>query len=114
MIDNIFAPFSLTFHAIFCIFATILYSVQFYRKSYKHYFYLILAIDLTILTQFYTEKFFITCLGIAEIILLIMIFISMFKVSRRNKKLEIEKKAQQTAIPEEKNDIVGDAFSDEK
>jgi predicted membrane protein len=95
------------------VFATILYAVQFYRKKHNHYFYLILAIDMTILTHFYTQSVFITSLAAAETILLIMIFTSMIKASRKNKILE---KNRQNAVPPQedngKHDFIDEAFSD--
>ncbi len=109
MINNIYAPFPLPLHITFCVLATLLYAAQFYRKKHKHYFYLIIAIDLTLLTHFYTQTIFIRSLAVTEAILLVMIFSSMYIVSKRNKKLS---KKDNTPLPPANQSIVGDAFSD--
>lgn len=85
MIDNIYAPFSIPFHIIFCVIATIFYLYMYNKKGYRHYMYLIFAIDFTFFSQVFPNKTFMFFLGIVEIILLVLIFTSMIKVSKKNK-----------------------------
>ena len=81
-LQNAHAPLPLTAHIIFCVIATFVYIIQYTRKSLNYYLYLLIAVDLTILTQFFEQDYFIIILGVAEIILLAMAFVS----SRKNKK----------------------------
>lgn len=59
---------------------------------------MLVAIDLTIITQFWTDPEYITALGIAEVALLITAAVLSFKFSRAQKKLfaaEIEQEEQE-------------------
>ena len=50
-LQNVYTPFPFKMHLGFCIIATILYLIQFYRRGSFHYLVLMAAIDLTFLTQ---------------------------------------------------------------
>ena len=94
-LQNIHAPLPLPMHIVFCLLATLLYIVQFARKNYNYYLYLILAVDLTILTQFFEQDYVILVLGIAEIILLVMAFVSSRKIKKAQKQDEERQKREQ-------------------
>lgn len=94
-IQNVHAPLPLPAHLIFCALATLLYTVQFQRKRLKHYIYLLVAIDLTLLTQFYDQSYVVIAIGIAEILLLVLTFVSMHRNKKELKRLELEKENQE-------------------
>ena len=56
-LQNVYAPLPFKVHMIFCVIATLLYITQFIRKGSYHYLTLMIAIDLTIVTQFTTKSF---------------------------------------------------------
>ena len=116
MFDNIYAPFNLGFHLFFCIVATIFYAYMFRRKHFRHYIYLIFAIDFTLVSQFFPDSRVIFALGILEIILLILIFISMARVSSKVRKMEkynMELKKQRAINLKNQQNISSDDFSDD-
>lgn len=117
MTQNIYAPFALPIHLVFCIIATIFYAYMYKRKGYKHYFYLIFAIDLTLISQFYPDGNVIFALGIFEIILLVLIFHSIFKISTQKKREEKMKNSIGNDVNknlEYDKDIIDDAFFDDE
>lgn len=116
MFGNIYAPFSLGFHVFFCIVATLFYVCMYNIKGYKHYIYLIFAIDLTLASQFFPYSKVMIALGIVELILLTLIFISMGKISMKNKKEEKERKRIKDSLmfkSDAKKKAVDDAFQDD-
>jgi len=116
MLGNIYAPFSLGFHLFFCIVATIFYAYLFKRRHYKHYLYLIFAIDFTLISQFVPIGRVIFCLGILEVIFLILIFTSMAQVSIKMKKLDkrnMELKKERALNLKNEKEEIDNAFSDD-
>ncbi len=105
--QNIYAPLPLTAHLIFCTLATLLYATLFNRRGKKHYLVIMIAIDLTLMTQFWTDKVVIFALGFSEAVLLILAAALAIKSGReekareeerlRREQLEIEKKAEKQA-----------------
>ncbi len=75
--QNIFTPLSATAHFVFCIIATIVYLLQFYRRGSWHYILIMLAIDLTFLTQtpVCRGQSAVGVLGIIEALVLIAAFV---------------------------------------
>lgn len=102
-LQNVHAPLPLKAHIIFCVIATVVYGLQFMRKKLNYYFYIILAVDLTILTQFYTQNYVIWALAVAEIILLVMAF-----VSQHNHK----KKLKEEALKDKQKEIMQEGEKD--
>ncbi len=90
-IQNVYTPLPFKMHFIFCIIATLLYLVQYYRKRSLYYLFIMAAIDLTFITQYYTSKPVIIALFIAEIVLITLAFIF---AHRYNKKAKNENAAQ--------------------
>lgn len=90
-------------HFFFCVIATLVFGAQFIRKRSKHYIYLVIAVDLTLITQFFSQDYVIIAAFAAEIILLVMAI-----VSARNTKKEIlrqeEEKKKSIALQRGKND----------
>lgn len=70
--QNVYAPLPFTAHLIFCVLATLLYAVLFNRRGKKHYLILMIAIDLTLMTQFWTQEIVIFFIGFSEVVMLIM------------------------------------------
>ena len=122
--QNVYTPLPFKVHLIFCLLATILYIVQFYRKHSVYYLLIMAAIDLTFITQIWTNKPVIIGLFVAEVILILLAVISSFvhnkKIKAQNSEA-IEKKKQELAHKKEieeqdvENDkkIVDNAFDDE-
>ena len=76
-LQNVYTPFPMKMHLGFCVIATALYLVQFYRKGSWHYLVMMAAVDLTFLTQTAVcrtgER--IAVLGITEAALLAIAFV---------------------------------------
>ena len=75
--QNIYTPLGATAHLVFCIIATIVYLLQFYRRGSWHYILIMLAVDLTFLTQTPACKgqSGVAVLGILEALVLVGAFI---------------------------------------
>ena len=75
--QNIFTPLNPTTHVVFCIIATIVYLLQFYRRGSWHYILIMLAVDLTFLTQtpVCRGQSSVAVLGAIEAVVLIAAFI---------------------------------------
>ena len=86
MIENLYAPFPLTLHVVFCVFSTLFLIIRFFNKRNVYYILLTVGIDLTILTQFFQNEKLILTLGIIELIILILVIVFMYIASRRRKK----------------------------
>lgn len=122
-LQNVYTPLPLNVHFIFCLIATLLYLLQYYRKGAVHYLVLMAAVDATIVTQFWTTPAAIAVLAVAEVVLLAAYGVMSFRYNKAQKLLNAEKTAQ--AEQEEKRaaeaektqqkkdaDIVGNAFDD--
>ena len=69
-LQNVYAPFPIKFHIVFCIIATVVYALQYTRQKSVHYLLMALAVDATLVTQFCTDSIIITCLFVLEVVLL--------------------------------------------
>lgn len=123
IVQNVYTPFSLTTHLIFCIIATVLYIVQYRRKGSVHYLFLMFAIDATFITQFWTSVIARTLLAIAEIVLIgltIFYHVKFYKQQKAEfekkvaarKEAEEKAKAAEEAAREADSEIVDNAFDD--
>ncbi|WP_295207518.1 hypothetical protein [Ruminococcus sp.] len=92
-LQNVYAPLPFKVHFIFCIIATLLYMTQFMRKRSVHYLIIMVAIDLTIVTQFCTESIVIAFLFGIEVILLALAGIFSHKYNKAQAKLQSENAA---------------------
>lgn len=101
LIENVYAPLPFGFHLGFCILATIVYGISFARKKQKRYFYLLLAIDVTLLTQLGDNVYSILVIVIAEIVLLLMAIVDYVKFKVEQKSLEQAKAAMTNAQAQE-------------
>ncbi len=123
--QNVYTPLSLKTHFIFCILATVLYLVQFYRRGSWHYLFIMAAIDLTFATQtsLCQTAHSVTILGFIEIALLIcaLIFYIMFAKKRKsalasvNEQLDEENRRQREADKKAQSQdrhLVDNAFED--
>lgn len=70
MMQNVYTPLPMYVHLGFCIVASVVYLLQFYRKGSWHYITLMFAADLTFATQVYTGDWFIKVLFVVEMLLL--------------------------------------------
>lgn len=87
-LQNVYAPLPFKVHMIFCVIATLLYITQFIRKGSYHYLTIMMAIDLTIITQFTTKSFVIGMLFGAEVVLLAATAIISHMFAKKQKALE--------------------------
>lgn len=119
-LQNVYTPLPLTAHFVFCIIATIVYLVQFYRKGSYHYLLMMAAVDATIITQFRTTPAAIAGLAICEAVLLVCAAVLSFRYNKALKKLHEKedceaKKAEEIekAQAEKDKKLVDNAFDDE-
>jgi len=121
--QNVYTPLSFGVHLGFCIIATLLYLVLYYRKGSLHYLTLMFAIDLTFITQFWTSTAARVLLGIAEALLIGATIFFYIRFSRKLKaenaareaarKAQLEKaKSAMKKDDEENSKIVDNAFDD--
>ncbi|MBR1423262.1 MAG: hypothetical protein IJ571_07480 [Ruminococcus sp.] len=103
-LQNVYAPLPLGIHIGFCIIATAVYAALFARRRGYNYLCLLAAVDLTLLTQFFTDDSFITALFIVELGLLAASAIYSFRASRAKKeqKAAADNKDEETEAAEEK------------
>ncbi len=90
--QNVYAPLPLTAHIIFCALATLLYAVLFNRRGKRHYLIVMIAIDMTIMTQFWTDSVVIMALGISEVILLALAIFLGYKENKEEKERDKERR----------------------
>lgn len=102
-IQNVHAPLPLVAHILFCVIATALYIVQYQRKKINYYIYLLIAVDLTLMTQFFTQDYVIVAIAVAEIILLVMAFVSQWNY-KKQQKMAMERKKQLAEMEKGKAD----------
>ncbi len=123
--QNVYTPMPLGVHFIFCLIATLLYLVQFYRKGAWHYILLMAAVDLTFITQFWTSHFAISALAISEAVLLIGAAVLSHRYNKavravrqklfeEQKKEAIKAKLMQKIKEEEDKELVDNAFKDDE
>ena len=116
--QNVYTPLPFSAHLVFCIVATLVYCLQYYRKHSSHYLLLALAVDGTFLTQMNTDSIFITLLGIVEVALLIAAAVFSYRFSKEQKE---KAKAEESSNddedvhkrPEEKKENAVDAAFDD-
>lgn len=101
--QNVYTPLPMNIHLIFCIIATVVYLAQYARKGAVHYLLLMLAVDLTFVTQICTTNAVIGFLFAAEVVLLICSGVFSY---RFNKKQKADEKAPAAADD-------GDGFDDD-
>lgn len=99
-LQNIYTPISMKVHFIFCLFATILYLIQFYRRGSWHYLLIMAAIDATFVTQtsIGNSSSSIAVLGLVELILLSAAAAVYLKFAKKQK---AEMKAAEAAADKE-------------
>lgn len=100
-LQNVYAPLPFKVHMIFCVIATLLYITQFIRKGSYHYLTLMIAIDLTIVTQFTTKSFVIGVLFGAEAALLAATAFISHRFAKKQKALDNAGEKSETAQKED-------------
>ncbi len=68
--QNVYVPLPFKAHMIFCIIATIVYALEIYRKRSVHYVFMMLAIDATLMMQFFNNSTAVIILAVMEGLLL--------------------------------------------
>ena len=100
--QNVYTPFSLKLHAIFCVIATAVYLMQYYRKGSLHYLAIMAAVDLTFVTQtpLCQTGTRVAVLGIIEVAVLAIAFVLNLNYSKQQK----AKKAAENAAADEQEE----------
>lgn len=122
-LQNVYTPLPFNIHFGFCILATLLYLVQFWRKKSAYYLLIMIAVDLTFVTQYWTSKPVIWGLAIAEILLIAAAVVSAYlhnkkvkaenaeKIAMENQALKNKKEAELAEAEKDKK-VVENAFED--
>ena len=94
-LQNVHTPLSSSQHLGFCIIATVIYLIQFYRHGGWHNLLLLLAIDLTYITQtsLCSEENDYLLLGIAEVVLLAASFTMQILFNKKQKSAKLAAEA---------------------
>lgn len=124
-LQNVYTPLPLKIHFILCIIATVVYLMQFYRRGSWHYLMLMIAFDLTFITQtsLCRSSSAVGILAIAEAAVLaaaIVLYVSFTRAQKAMKaaenaeidEAEERRKAAEKAQTAEDKKIVDNAFSD--
>lgn len=86
--QNIYTALPTGMHLGFCVIATLVYGLQFIRKKSPHYILLLVACDLTFITQIYVSYRLLAVLAVLEVGLLIASAVISFMNSRKEKQNE--------------------------
>lgn len=81
-------------HLTFCVIATLVYGLQYIRKKSLHYILLIIAFDLTFITQIYVSQTLLIVLAIAEIGLLTAAGVLSHKYNKEHSEEEPKSKSK--------------------
>ncbi len=124
-LQSVYTPFTFKMHLGFCIIATILYLLQYYRKGSWHYIVLMAAIDLTFVTQtsLCQTGSRVAVLGIVEVALLAIAAVLNYRYSKQLKLKNAEanaaadeqderRKAAEREQSEKDGKVVDNAFED--
>lgn len=114
-IQNRFAPLPRSLHIAFCVIATILFAVIYFKyRNLKDILWLAVC-DLTVILQFYGDKTTATVIGVFEVILLVMIYIEYLKECKIKKaKIAAEKASSQSQKPDDGLEDVAKAVKQER
>lgn len=133
-LQNRFAPLAKNLHIIFCCLATVLFIILYFKYKKLSDALWLIACDLTIILQFYGDKFTAGVIGVCEIILLAFIFIEYLKTAKAERAKKAAEKSAENASNEQddlkdvekavksersklasdsEDDIISNAFDDE-
>lgn len=131
VLQNRFAPLPMNLHIIFCILATALFLLLYFRtKKLSNIFWLLIC-DATIILQWFGDPVTAVGVGICEIVLFALLIVEMRKEKKAelsakkdsgNKGEEVEDdlsdiekvvKSERKAIINEEIDVIGEAFEDD-
>lgn len=109
------APMPMLPHFIFCIIATLVFGAQYIRKRSNYYIYLIIAVDLTLITQFFEQDMVIIAAFVGEVILLIMAAVSAITTKRAlaAEQAKAEKEAAMAEGAQARAELTGNSGDDE-
>ena len=106
--QNIYIPLPLGMHVGFCIIATIVYILEIYRKKSKHYIFMMLAVDATLMMQVFPNSTMVVILAIMEALLLGAAGVMAYMEHKKNK-LEQQAEAEKTAAEQAQQISDGEA-----
>lgn len=105
--QNIYTALPTGMHLGFCVIATLVYGLQFIRKKSPHYILLLIACDLTFITQIYVSYRLLTVLAVLEVGLLIASAVISFINNKKENEAENGSKKNS-----ESDSAVDNAFDD--
>lgn len=110
------APMPMLPHFIFCIIATLVFGAQYIRKRSNYYIYLIIAVDLTLITQFFEQDMVIIAAFVGEVILLIMAAVSAITTKRAlaAEQAKAEKEAAMAEGAQARAELTGNSGDDDE
>ncbi len=132
-----FTPLPAKLHIIFCLLATVIFLVHYFRRKKVSSLIWILICDSTVILQFYSDRRTAIAVGICEIVLFAVLFKVWFVEYRERKKAaeeekkktpdepstpeqdelkDIEKlvKTERSKLADNSDDIIGNAFEDDR
>lgn len=130
-IQSRFAPLPTWLHVVFCIVATVLFIALYIRHRRVNDILWLIVCDLTLLLQFFTDRYTAYAVGICEVILLVMIFLQHRSDKKESKSAskggskngqsaddlsDVEKAVKterKQIIKDNSGDIIGQAFDNE-
>ena len=130
-IQSRFAPLPTWLHVVFCIVATVLFIALYIRHRRVNDILWLIVCDLTLLLQFFTDRYTAYAVGICEAILLVMIFLQHRSDKKESKSAskggskngqsaddlsDVEKAVKterKQIIKDNSGDIIGQAFDNE-
>lgn len=113
-LQNVYTPLPFDIHLIFCIFATVVLMIQFFRKNRICYLLATLAIDATLATHLaFENKTVILVLQIIELLLVIGCVIDIILAYIDRRKKTREEKAEESILEKqqkerEKKEVLSD------
>lgn len=131
-----FTPMPMGLHIGFCIFATVVLLLVYFRRKKVSSLIWLLICDATVILQFYNDRRTALAVGICEVILFAILFWVWLGEYRASKKAEAEKKdsepedsqpepdelkdieklvkTERSKLADNSNDIIGNAFEDDR
>lgn len=102
--QNVYTPLSAKAHFVFCLIATVVYLLQFYRRGSWHYLVIMAAVDVTFVTQtsICRTSGAIAVLGAVEFVLLAFAAVLSIRFSRSQKAAAAVQAEEQARLDEEK------------
>lgn len=112
--QNVYVPLPFKAHLIFCIIATIVYALEIYRKKSPHYIFMMLAVDATLMMQFFNDSKAVVILAVIEGLLLgAAIVFAVLQSKKRKAAAAVTAEAEAVAVAEAASAAKAEGETDE-